>query len=248
MKPRTRIWPVESDERTVHRGSTHPAELGVERLEGFDGDVLIQMEGKQGPKFRQGLSGPDVVLKRGQTRLFYPCFVPDVAETLDSYRMSMVAITQVPDPRGNVRYLLSKMNGDTSVGITVEGGLLKITGPTERLHANPDAPLDIPITISRSPRLTGPLHLELKPPVQMENSASAPSDRRSRRAKRSGAAFHAVRQNPDARPANASRSRHHPGTVGPPQPRRNGTLHADEPRVSRLHQVRTIAGAVRDDG
>ncbi|MEX2285795.1 MAG: PPC domain-containing protein [Planctomycetaceae bacterium] len=175
MKPRTRIWPVESDERTVHRGSTHPAEIGVERLEGFDGDVLIQMESKQGPKFRQGLTGPDVVLPRGRNRLFYPCFVPEMAETLDAYRMSMVAVTRVPDPRGNVRYLLSKMSGDTSVGITVEGGLLKIAGPGERLQAKADKPLDVPISISRSPRLTGPVHLELKVPEALMGTVDAPA-------------------------------------------------------------------------
>src|SRR5207249_2884663 len=44
MKPRLKLIAVEADGgRKVHRGTTHPAEVIVERLDGFQGEVHLQM-------------------------------------------------------------------------------------------------------------------------------------------------------------------------------------------------------------
>ena len=162
MKPRTKIRPVESDERTVHRGSTHPAPIRVERLEGFEGEVLVCLDGTQPAKFRQGLLAPDVILPRGANVVFVPCFVPQLAETLDAYRVAMVAVVRVKDPKGRTRYLLSKMNGNTSVAITVEGGLMtlgRISQEPVRVQAG--AGFQLPVQLSRSAKLTEPARLDV---------------------------------------------------------------------------------------
>ena len=176
MKPRAKIRPVESDERTVHRGSTHLAPVAIERLEGFDGELIVQMEGAQPTLFRQGILGPDVIVPRGANRVFYPCLVPEVAETLGTYRISVIALARVPDPRGNVRYLLSRMNTNTSIAISVEGGLLRIARAGGELKkAPPGQPLDIPLVISRSAKLVEPVRLELwGPPMLSERLEAKP--------------------------------------------------------------------------
>lgn len=169
MKPRTTIRPVESDERTVHRGSTHPAPIRVERLEGFQGDVLICLDGTQPAKFRQGLLAPDVILPRGANEVFVPCFVPQLAETLDAYRVAMVAVVRVKDPRGRTRYLLSKMNGNTSVAITVEGGLLTLgRANDEPLSVKPGSGFRLPVQLSRSAKLMESTRLDVRFPRSLD--------------------------------------------------------------------------------
>jgi len=160
MKPRTRIWPVESDERTVHRGTTHLAEVGVERLEGYTGDVLLEMESRQPNKFRQGVLGPDVVLPAGQDRILYPCFVPEILETLDAYRVSVSALVQVADPRGRPRWLVSKMQSTVSIAVTVEGGLLKLSCESAAVRLTAGRETSIPLKLVRSPKVTGPVVIE----------------------------------------------------------------------------------------
>lgn len=173
MKPRVRIWPVESDERTVNRGSTHPAEIGIERLNGFQGEMGIQMDSRQPHKFRQGMFGADIIVPAKRDRVFYPVFVPQMAETLDAYRLSLVAVAKVPDPRGNVRYLLSRMQDTVSIGITVEGALLKISSPLQRIQAKAGQPIDVPIVISSSPRLHSPVRLEFAAPPELAQLVQA---------------------------------------------------------------------------
>ena len=161
MKPVTRIRAVETDERTVHRGTMHLAELAIERAPGFTGEVIVQMDSRQPAKFRQGIIGPDVILPDGTSQVFYPCLVPQIAETVDAYRMLLVATAQVPDPQGRFRWLVSKMPADdASVAITVEGALLKISVERSELSVRPgehaaDSDQDLPIAGFAGKRAVG---------------------------------------------------------------------------------------------
>ena len=168
MKPRTSIRPVESDERTVHRGSTHLAPIRVNRLEGYQGEVLVQLDGTQPSKFRQGILAPDVILPADRDVVFTPCFVPRMAETLDAYRVAFVAITPVKDPTGRTRFLLSKMNPNTSVAITVEGGLLTLGRTGEApIRVPAGRGFTLPVRLLRSPKLVEPVRLEVRMPPSL---------------------------------------------------------------------------------
>lgn len=168
MKPVTKIRPIETDERTVHRGTIHLAELAIERSPGFDGEVVVQMDSRQPVKFRQGVVGPDVLVAPGADRVFYPCLVPDVAETTDAYRILLVGVAQVPDSRGKMRYLISKMQADdASVAITVEGALMKISVGAVELAARPGESIRLPIRIARSPKLAETVRIEVRAPAAL---------------------------------------------------------------------------------
>jgi hypothetical protein len=174
MKPVTKIRPIETDERTAHRGTVHLAELAIERLQGFEGEVIVQMDSRQPAKFRQGLTGPDAILPPGSNRLFYPCLVPDYAETVDAYRFLLVAVAQVPDSRGRVRYLLSKMQADdASVAITVEGALLKVSSETGGLSVRPGDSFQIPVKVARSAKLPATVRLEVRTPPGLAEAIQA---------------------------------------------------------------------------
>ena len=163
MKPRIDISPIESDERTVHRGTTHLAPIETKRLEGFSAQATLQLDSVQSFKFRQGLLCPDVVVPAGAESVFFPCFVPHVCETLDAYRMLVVAVAPVPDVDGRIRHLLSRMPApDNSIAITVEGALLRINPLVDEETGSIRAgePFDVSVRISRSAKLTVPLTLE----------------------------------------------------------------------------------------
>ena len=174
MKPVVKIRPIETDERTVHRGTTHLAELSIDRLDGFTGDVVVQMDSRQPTKFRQGIFGPDVFVSAADSRVFYPCFVPDRSETVDAYRILLVALVQVPDSRGRVRHLLSKMQADdASVAITVEGALLKVSVDTDEITAYPNETIYVPVKISRSAKMRTPVRLTVQVPKGFEQDIDA---------------------------------------------------------------------------
>jgi len=171
MKPRAKITPVDKDGgRTVHRGTTFAAPVIIERLEGFEGEVLLEMSARQG-RHRQGIRGPELVVPPEVTRIEYPVFMPEWLETSRTSRMVVNAIAKVPDPQGQVRYLSNKMVG--RITMSLEGALLKISHQAKELQAHPGKPFDVPITVSRSAKLREPARVELQPGAELAGLLSA---------------------------------------------------------------------------
>lgn len=159
MKPRAKVTPVDKDGgRTVHRGTTYPAAVIVERLEGFTGPVILQMAAKQG-RHRQGIDGNDIQVPPNVTRTVFPVYCPEWLETDRTSRMVVNAITVVTDPTGMKRYLSNKMDG--RITMSLEGALLKITGPKGVMAVTPGDTVRISVAVSRSPKLREPVKLEL---------------------------------------------------------------------------------------
>jgi hypothetical protein len=144
----------------VHRGSTHPAEVTLERLNGFAGEVSLQMSAGQSYQ-RQGITGPDLTVPAGADRAFYPCFMPEWLETTRTSRMELVGVVKVPDATGRVRYLVTPMSG--RITMSIEGAILRVTAPAE-VRAGPGDVVEVPVTVLRSPKLSAPVQLELRPP------------------------------------------------------------------------------------
>jgi hypothetical protein len=119
------------------------------------------------------VTGPDVVVPPGQTRVLYPCFVHEESETVDAYRVSVNALCRVRDPRGNERWLVSSMPSQVSVALTVEGGLLKLLAERAVVKARGGATLSIPLRILRSPRLHEPATVRAVVPAALSHSVSA---------------------------------------------------------------------------
>jgi hypothetical protein len=162
MKPRCRITTVVADGTVkVNRGATYPAELIVERLEGFTGEISLQMAALQSYQV-QGICGPEFPVAPGATRVFYPCFMPEWLETTRTSRMHLVAVTKVADPKGNVRHLVTELHG--RITMSIEGHLLKVSAHANELTLQPGRELLVPIRIARSPKLPEPVKLELLAP------------------------------------------------------------------------------------
>ena len=159
MKQRFKGRPVDQDTgRKVPRGSTHPAEILIDRLDGFNGEIVLQMAAQQSYA-HQGITGGEVIVPPGTTNAIYPCFMPEWLESTRTSRMGIIAVAKAADPKGKIRYLVSDISG--FVTMTMEGALLKITSSDDELRAAPGQPFDLRLRVSRLSKLTDPIRIEL---------------------------------------------------------------------------------------
>jgi hypothetical protein len=165
LKPRCKGEPVDKDTgRKVPRGSTFPAEVTLQRLDGYQGEVVLKMAAQQSYQV-QGITGRDVVVPPGVSRTVYPCFMPEWLETSRTSRMAMIAVARVADPRGNVRHCVAGIDG--MVTMTMEGALLKVSHYGHERVAQPGRPFTVRVKVARSARLPEPVRLELRPPEEL---------------------------------------------------------------------------------
>jgi hypothetical protein len=140
------------------RGTTFPAPVLIQRDEGFNGEIVLEMTSRQG-RHRQGIRGPELTVPPGIERILYPVFLPEWLETTRTSRMVVNGVAKVTDPKGNVRYSLTRQK--TRMGFLPTGALLKISADIREFKATAGKKLFIPITIRRSRNLTDPVRLEL---------------------------------------------------------------------------------------
>ena len=149
---------VQDGGRLVNRGTTYPAELFIERLEGYEGPVTVQMAATQ-QRQRRGMRSGTMVVPAGEDHVFYPIRMPEWLETSLTCRMICIGVTPVKDPRGRVRQVTGIMDG--LVVMSIEGALLKLSHePAERV-VSPGQTIEIPVRVSRSARLQVPAKVEL---------------------------------------------------------------------------------------
>ena len=161
MKPRIKLTPEGMDDvRKVHRGSTFLAPVLIERLEGYAGEITLEMTSKQ-QRHRQGLASDEFIVPATATRIEYPIFVPEWMETTKTSRMILNGSVQVADPRGNVRTLLQRQI--LRIGLLPEGALMKLSHAPQEFETAPGEELRIPLSLVRSPDFTVPVEIALVP-------------------------------------------------------------------------------------
>jgi hypothetical protein len=171
LKPRFKGRPVDQDTgRKVHRGSTFPAEVIVERLGDFNGEITLQMASVQSYA-HQGITGGDVIVPPGIGLAIYPCFMPEWLETSRTSRMGMIAVAKVADPTGKVRYMVNEITG--FITMTLEGALLKIAAEEPEITVAAGRPFDVRLKVSRLTKLTEPARLELILPEELTGKINA---------------------------------------------------------------------------
>lgn len=165
LKPRFKGRPVDQDTgRKVHRGSTFPADVLVERLDGFQGEIVLQMAATQSYQM-QGITGGDVVVPPGVTQTIYPCFMPEWLETTRTSRMGMIGVARVADPKGKQRYLVNDITG--FITMTMEGALLKVSTDDQVRVVPAGQAFDVHVKVARLSKLVEPVRLELRLPDEL---------------------------------------------------------------------------------
>src|SRR5262249_15799746 len=165
MKPRVKLVPEGLDDvRKWPRGSTFPAPVFIERLEGYAGPVLLEQTAYQ-QRSRQGMTGPDLPGAAGVGKVDYPIYVPEWMGTTKTSRLILNGVVQVPDPKDNVRHLLNKM--ELRLGILPVGAILRLSHTVGELHVQRGEAFEVPVTLTRTPELSGDVVLELKLPEEL---------------------------------------------------------------------------------
>ena len=96
----------------------------------------------------------------GVTKMHYPVFMPEWLETIRTSRMILNAVAKVPDPKGNIRNLVNRMDG--RITMSVEGALLKISPGPGELRVRAGESFDLPLKVLRSAKLDKPVRLEAR--------------------------------------------------------------------------------------
>ena len=157
-------------QRAVHRGTTYPAPLEIKRDAGFKGQVMLQMAANQS-RHRQGISGPRMTVAADQSRVFYPCFMPEWLETDRTTRMTIMGLAWVPDPLGTRRLVTKATNGN--VTMILEGALLKVSCPSGMLMLRPEESRQMSVRVLRSAKLPAAVELALVAPADLDGRVSA---------------------------------------------------------------------------
>ena len=148
----------------VHRGTTFLAELDIVRKEGFTGEIQLEMTAQQ-DRCRCGMRGGILTVPPGQTKVFYPCFMPEWLSTDLTRRIIVHGVAAIPDPKGNIRCVTKA--GDARITMIMEGALLKLTSAASELTVTPGATFEIPFTVSRSAKLPLAVSVELIVPDEI---------------------------------------------------------------------------------
>ncbi|QDU27949.1 hypothetical protein ETAA8_30410 [Anatilimnocola aggregata] len=141
---------VQDGGRIVNRGTTYPADVIVERLDGYEGPVTLQMAATQ-QRQRRGIRGGSLTVPAGVEQVQYPIFMPEWLETSLTARMNVIGVTPVADGKGNIRQVTGIMDG--FIVMSLEGALLKITHEPLEYVASPGGSIDIPLKVSRTVKL-----------------------------------------------------------------------------------------------
>lgn len=159
MKPRALVKPEGLDDvRKVPRGATYAAPVLLTRMEGYSGPITLEMTARQ-QRHRQGIHGPEIVVPAEADRATYPIFLPEWLETTRTSRIILNTVVQVPDPQGNMHYLVNKM--EKRIGFLPEGALLALSHEARELRAGPGEAIEVPLMLARAARFTEPAKIEL---------------------------------------------------------------------------------------
>lgn len=151
-------------QRSVHRGTTYPAEFIIKRDEGFQGKIMLQMAANQ-TRHRQGIRGPVITVPPEVEHVLYPSFLPEWLETDRTTRMVVQGVALVADAHGNIRYLTQPANAP--ITMILEGALLKLAHTALELTVHPGDSFEVPIELLRSAKLIEPTIVELEVPAQL---------------------------------------------------------------------------------
>jgi len=141
------------------RGSTFPGPVLIQRDEGWNGEIVLEMHSRQG-RVVQGIWGPELAVPPGVNRVLYPIFLPEWLETTRTSRMVVNGVAKIADPKGNVRHVSCKLK--TRIGFLPGAALMKLAAGTAEFNAAPGGTITVPLSVSRTNELREPLSLELR--------------------------------------------------------------------------------------
>ena len=151
-------------QRDTPRGATCVAEMDIVRKEGFSGEILLEMASQQS-RYLCGSYGNSVLVPANVSRVEYGAWMSEWLATEFTMRMATHGVGKVPDPQGNIRYLVKAT--DAPITMIMEGALLKVTSPHSLYYCLAGESCKIPLRISRSPKLAEAVQITAEIPTEL---------------------------------------------------------------------------------
>jgi len=142
------------------RGEVYRRKFKVDRA-GFDGPIEVQLADKQA-RHLQGVNGPVMTLKPGETDFAYPAFLPPWMELGRTCRVCVMATAKVKDPVDGREHTVSFSSTEQNqqMIVVVTPGRLDMSLDRTSLRAEPGSEMRLPVRITRGKNLAGSAKIE----------------------------------------------------------------------------------------
>jgi len=156
------------------RGEIYRRKYKVDRA-GFEGVIEIQLADKQA-RHLQGVTGPVMTLKSGETDFDYPAYLPPWMELGRTCRACVMATAKVKDPVDGREHTVSfsSVEQNQQMIVVVTPGRLDMSIDRTSLRAEPGTELRLPIRVHRGKNLTGAAKVEVVLPEHWKGVTAAP--------------------------------------------------------------------------
>ncbi|MBP3960704.1 hypothetical protein J8F10_36225 [Gemmata sp. G18] len=141
------------------RGETYHRKYTIDRG-GFDGPIQVQLADRQA-RHLQGVTGPVLTLKPGETEFAYPAFLPPWMEMGRTCRVCVMATAKVRDPIDGREHTVSFSSVEQNQQMIVVVGPGRLDVGAEKTSVLAEGEVKLAVKISRSKNLSGPATVEL---------------------------------------------------------------------------------------
>jgi hypothetical protein len=160
------------------RGETYYRKYRIDRG-GYDGPIQVSLADKQA-RHLQGVTGPVLTLKPGETEFEYPAFLPPWMELGRTCRVCVMATAKVKDADGREHAVsFSSTEQNQQMIVVVEPGRLDVSVDKTSVRATGE--IRLAVKVSRGKTLSGPAAVEVVLPEHVKGVRAAklvvPADR-----------------------------------------------------------------------
>jgi hypothetical protein len=147
----------------AHRGTIYPYAMQVERLDGFNGEITIQLGDRQNRDL-DGIEFREVIVPPGQTEVQLPIYLPETMHinTLSQSQIYAQAYARFIDQWGTPQSTLVVSEKRNMIRTLPTVAKLSAQQPTVR--AMPGRPVSCILTLDRSSNFCGEVEVELVDP------------------------------------------------------------------------------------
>jgi hypothetical protein len=153
------------------RGETYYRKYKVDRG-GFDGPIEISLADKQA-RHLQGVTGPVITLKPGETEFEYPAFLPPWMEINRTCRVCVMAKAKVKDSASGGEHTVSFSSVEQNQQMIVVVGPGRLDLSVEKTSVRAEGKVRLAVKVSRSKSLSGPAAVELVLPEHVKGVKAA---------------------------------------------------------------------------
>jgi hypothetical protein len=153
------------------RGETYYRKYRIDRGT-FDGPIQVQLADRQA-RHLQGVTGPVITLKPGETEFEYPAFLPPWMELGRTCRVCVMATAKVKDPLDGREHTVSFSSVEQNQQMIVVVGPGRLDLSIDKTSVRAEGEVRLAVKVSRSKNLSGAATVELVLPEHVKGVSAS---------------------------------------------------------------------------